>query len=119
MIDTETLLKMARAFEARPETARRAVWEIGRILVEGRGETPDGGEAWCVTDGSATLARDGRWEWEPRPSARDEARLARTRLPSALEAIALARAFLESHPIGRLPEDLPEGAPGAATRTDG
>lgn len=53
---------MARTFEVRPESARRAFWEVGRVGVEWRVPTPEGGEAWCVSDGLATLACDGYWE---------------------------------------------------------
>jgi len=104
----ETLLKMARAFEVRPERARRRFDEVGRAWVEWRGTTPDGSGSWCISDDATTLSRDGLWEFEPRPSAREDDDLARTRWPSAVEAIAFVEAFLAANPTGRLPEEPPE-----------
>lgn len=43
---------------------------------------------WAVSDGLGNvLNRDLKWEWEPQPSSRDDAFLARCRFDDELEAI--------------------------------
>lgn len=50
-------------------------------------------DTWAVRNLSYCLNEDGEWEWEPTPSSRDDAFLARTRWPRE-EALARARASL-------------------------
>lgn len=44
------------------------------IFIEDRGNGK-----WAVSNGCSVLATDGEWEYEPRPSNRDDDFLARTR----------------------------------------
>jgi hypothetical protein len=117
--DAETLLKMARSFEVRPEHSRRPFGDVGRITVEWRGKIPEDDEAWRVSDGSATLPHDSHRAHDLRPSARDEACLAHTRQPSALEAITFVQTFLTANPTGRLPEERSEAGATDAGRATG
>lgn len=60
------------------------------VLVEYRGKGK-----WAITNGSdGVMNRDGEWEWEPQPSSRDDAFLARCRYDSAEEAMKVAGADL-------------------------
>ena len=68
---------------------------LGRtaVFVEMRREEP---EAWAVTTSfGEVLNRDSEWELEPQPSSRTAEFLARTRGPTALEAV---RAFGSAGP---------------------
>jgi hypothetical protein len=76
---------MATAFDVLPYDSRRV--GVRMLRVEDRGVG-----LWAiVNDMRSNLARDGEWEYEWSPSNRDEAFLARSRWPSAREAIAFAR----------------------------
>ncbi len=48
-------------------------------------------EGWAVERSGRCLNKSGEWEWEPMPSSRDNAFFARTRWPSAEEAIQAFR----------------------------
>lgn len=48
----------------------------------------EGPDKWVVQSNSNVLNKDGEWEWEPRPSSRDDAYLARCRFDTAEEALA-------------------------------
>jgi hypothetical protein len=50
---------------------------------------------WAVVWNGNCLAKDGKWEYEPSPSRRDEAFLARCRFNSLDEAWAAAQAAME------------------------
>lgn len=64
---------------------------VGRLHVVWRSE---GSWALCVPGTGYVLNRDGRWEYEPRPSDRDDAFLARTRY-TLDEALDVACAMVE------------------------
>jgi hypothetical protein len=71
---------------------------LRELRVERRRIDPD---AWAIlSEGNAVLNRDGKWEYEPTPSSRDEAFFARCRWPSAREANAFARTHLSRYPTG-------------------
>jgi hypothetical protein len=65
-----------------------------------------GGNTWCVSLGSGwspqrVWCRDAQeWEYEPSPSNRDDAFLARTRYPKD-EALSIAAALVEAKHSGR------------------
>ncbi len=80
--------KLALAVRFQLSTGRNAVF------VEDRGEM-----AWCVCDGSLCLNRDGEWEYEPLPSNRDDAFIARTRY-SLDEAMTSAKAAILADELG-------------------
>jgi len=63
--------------------------KIDEIRVE-RARQMNGGALWAVRYRGDVLNKQGEWEWEPMPSGRDEAFLARARFNSAEEAIAAA-----------------------------
>jgi len=51
----------------------------------------DGSRMWVVTQfTSGVLNKDGEWEYEPQPSSRDDAFIARTRWATFDEALAAA-----------------------------
>lgn len=54
---------------------------------------PDGSIRWAVRCSSNVLGTNG-WEWEPQPSSRDDAFLARCRYPTPEAALA---AYLDEH----------------------
>lgn len=62
-----------------------------RITVEERG-----GGKWCIYDTGDVLNDEGEWEYEPRPSSRDEAFLARTRFDRET-AIRLAKEIADGN----------------------
>ncbi|WP_027817100.1 hypothetical protein [Paraburkholderia bannensis] len=68
--------------------------EIGapycQITIE-RTSQMDGSYLWKAKRGSDVLNKDGDWEYEPLPSSRDDAFLARCRFANAAEAIAAAQ----------------------------
>ena len=59
--------------------------ETWKLTVEYRGHGK-----WAVTRGRSCLGSDGRWDWEVRPSEREDEWLATHRLPLG-EALDLAR----------------------------
>ena len=48
------------------------------IYIEDRGD-----DRWAISNGSSVLNTDGEWEWEPRPSCRDDDFIARCRFSLA------------------------------------
>jgi hypothetical protein len=56
--------------------------------------------AWAIVDDRNVLNRDGEWEYEPFPSARDDGFFARCRWPTAREAIAFAEQHMAQYPSG-------------------
>jgi hypothetical protein len=63
-------------------------YRIGRLLIDSRG-----GDKWAVVHGGFVLNSEDEFEYEPLPSSRDEAFLARTRFRFD-EAVERARAAL-------------------------
>lgn len=55
------------------------------IRIEARGQM-DGSRKWAVVDHGAVLVRGGHWEFEPNPSSRDSAFLARARYDTLEDA---------------------------------
>jgi hypothetical protein len=55
-----------------------------------RAQQKRGPALWKVTQGGNCLTKDGHWEYEPLPSSRDDAFLARCRFETADAAIAAA-----------------------------
>lgn len=62
---------------------------IDEVRIE-RARQMRGPDLWAVRYRGDVLNKDGEWEWEPMPSGRDEAFLARARFDNAEEAIAAA-----------------------------
>ena len=63
----------------------------GRIELVPR---PDGPARYAVRKSGDCLNREGQWEWEPRPSERDEGFFARCRFDTLDEARAALEAAL-------------------------
>jgi hypothetical protein len=55
---------------------------------------------WAIVSGAAVLNHDNEWEREPLPSSRSDEFIARTRWPSAREAIAFAQHHMTAYPSG-------------------
>jgi len=90
----EELLAYATQFTliARTRAMRDA---LNELLVEARSEA-----TWAIITGNAVLNHDGEWEHEPMPSHRSDDFIARTRWPSAREAIEFAKRHIEKYPSG-------------------
>lgn len=67
----------------------------GQITID-RTQQIDGSYLWKAKRGSDCLNKGGEWEYDPLPSSRDDAFLARCRFSTAEEAIAAARATIEA-----------------------
>lgn len=61
-------------------------------FIEIRDTTPGATKYAITAQPSEVLNRDGHWEWEPQPSSRTDAFLARARFTSFDEALAVYRA---------------------------
>lgn len=65
------------------------------------------GRGWAILDGKSVLGRDGRWEYQPLPSSRDDEFFRLYRWPTrevALEAACIAaRLYPNGHPYGNTP----------------
>ncbi|APU89001.1 conserved hypothetical protein [Virus Rctr197k] len=89
----EELLKHARKFTFTPNLPH---WHHSdEVHVEWRSE-----DRWVVVFGGDVLNTEGLLEYEPSPSHRDEAFLARTRFPLA-QAIELAQQLVKKVENGR------------------
>lgn len=64
--------------------------EIHAVKFGSNGVTPN---LWCIRELSMVLAKDGEWEWEPRPSMRDDDFIKRTRFTTAIEAAEFAKSI--------------------------
>jgi len=67
--------------------------ELRRVTVNRMGQI-DGSIKWKVSSGSRCLNCVGEWEYEPMPSSRDDAFLARCRFDTLDKAVRLARLAL-------------------------
>ena len=83
-------------------TTERTYWpdwkakRSGPLLTLVRMQSPFyAGERWAVRRGRCCLATDGKWEWEPSPSSRDDAFYARCRFASFDDAADAALRALE------------------------
>ena len=66
------------------------------VYVEWRGRRYGKGPVlWAVTRLNSCLNKSGEWEYEPQPSSRDDAFIARCRWTSLDEALAAARSRAE------------------------
>ena len=54
---------------------------------------------WAIREGGMVLTKKGEWEYEPQPSSRTKAFLARSRWGSAEKAIAFAMKHLNNRPV--------------------
>jgi len=93
----ESLLSELEAREAdRRDALPDGLWVSGYRMPSGvkivRTMQIKGPDKWKVTDGFSCLNKNGEWEYEPIPSARDKEFLARCRFDSAQEAIDAALA---------------------------
>jgi hypothetical protein len=59
--------------------------EFGAVKIEECGQI-EGPPLWAVRKNGNCMSKDGRWEYEPMPSSRDDEFLARCRFASAQEA---------------------------------
>lgn len=91
----DSLLYDKRALEGMLQKA--TAFAIGKHPRYGKEITVEyrGGGKWIVRDGPSCLARDNQWEYEPLPSNRDEAFIARTRFDILEEAIQHGTAWLQ------------------------
>ncbi len=101
----EELLSKAVAFEILsydPSNDRERIREL-RIVC--RTTLADPHKAWAITNGfSECLNHDGEWEYEMRPSSRDEGFLQRCRWADLNEAVAFAEDHMKKYPTGYKPE---------------
>jgi hypothetical protein len=58
------------------------------------------GERWAVRQNSSCLSKDGEWEYEHRPSSRDDEFYARCRFDSLDEALAAVERANGDYPTG-------------------
>lgn len=80
----------ARALDAeQPVNAEIAAYAVGKAKIE-RAIQPCGGHKWAVRIRGEVLNKQGFMEYEPQPSSRDDAFMARCRFDSAKEAIDAA-----------------------------
>ncbi|PLC06351.1 hypothetical protein CY658_04780 [Variovorax sp. RO1] len=63
--------------------------DLNEVRIE-RARQIEGPALWAVRRSGDVLNKQGEWEWEPRPSLRDDDFLARARFATADEAIAAA-----------------------------
>jgi hypothetical protein len=96
----EDLAKWATTFTLIRYTPNRPFGHVAELKVEWRGEN-----AWAIVDSHFALNRDGEWEHEPFPSNRSDQFIARTRWPSAREAIVFAQEHMRQHPTGYKDEE--------------
>ena len=90
------LAGMASCFDILPyDRARRPpagqTYALRVVQVVRRSQEP---EAWAIWDGGACLNRDLEWEHESLPSNRTDDFIARTRWPTASDAMGFARRYL-------------------------
>lgn len=91
----EEMLACATTFTLIKRDNHRPAGHIRELHVEWRGD-----DAWAIVDPGFNLNHEGDWEWEPRPSSRDDEFFARCRWPSAREAITFAEEHLRKYPSG-------------------
>jgi hypothetical protein len=88
------------------------------VLVEATPDTPqaitlnrlvrrDGTAKWAIRSGRNCYSKFGRWEWEPAPSRRDDAFLARCRFNTAHEAYKFWLAQRRPDPYARFRHSNP------------
>jgi hypothetical protein len=81
-----------QAAQAVPEGFEPASYKCGHLTIQAASQI-DGSSLWKITDALGnTLNRNGGWEWEPSPSNRDDAYLARCRYKTLDECAAMLRA---------------------------
>jgi hypothetical protein len=81
-----------QAAQAVPEGFEPASYKCGHLTIQAASQI-DGSSLWKITDALGnTLNRNGVWEWEPSPSNRDDAYLARCRYKTLDECAAMLRA---------------------------
>ena len=98
----EEMLAHATAFTLIRPHSRRPNRHLRELKIELRSWDPD---AWAIVGDGSVLNKDGLWEYEPMPSSRTDEFRARTRWPTAREAIQFAQNHMQKHPTGYAPED--------------
>ena len=91
----EDLVNWATTYTLIRASSHRPFGHVLELKIECRGD-----DAWAITDSHYVLNRDGDWEYEPLPSSRSDEFKARTRWPSAREAIAFAQEHMRQNPTG-------------------
>jgi len=94
----EELLAYATQFTLIAGT--RAMRDALNELVVAARINRDNRTMWAIVSGNAVLNHDAEWEHEPLPSNRSDDFIARTRWPSAREAIEFAQRHIEKYPSG-------------------